>query len=45
MKAELLKLSVDEAAWTAYLADRQSRRKQEQLVPQFISIDGVGQIR
>lgn len=41
MKTELLKLSVDEATWTAYLADRQSRRKQEQLVPQFISIDGV----
>ncbi len=41
MKAELLKLAVDEATWNAYLADRQSRRRTEQLVPQFLSVEGV----
>jgi NTE family protein len=41
MKAELLKLAVDESAWNAYLADRESRRRQEQLVPQFVSVEGA----
>jgi NTE family protein len=41
MKAELLKLSVDESTWTAYIADRQSRRRAEQLVPQFLSVEGA----
>jgi NTE family protein len=41
LKAELLKFAVDETTWNAYIADRQSRRRTEQLVPQFLSIEGV----
>jgi NTE family protein len=41
MKAELLKLAVDESTWNAYIAERQARRRTEQLVPQFLSVDGA----
>jgi NTE family protein len=37
----LLKLSLDDADWQAYLARRQSRRRTQIPVPQFVKIDGT----
>ena len=37
----LLGLSVDQAAWDQYLAERDSRRKRSTAVPQFIEVTGV----
>jgi NTE family protein len=41
MKTDLLKLAVDETTWNAYVADRESRRRREQLVPQFVTVEGA----
>ena len=41
-KAKVLStLSVDEAAWTQYLADREARRRQTNPIPMFVAVDGV----
>src|SRR5580693_6269214 len=41
-KAKVLStLSVDEAAWTQHLADREARRRQTNPIPMFVAVDGV----
>jgi NTE family protein len=39
--ARLLGLSVDQAAWDQYLAERNSRRNRSTAVPQFVEVTGV----
>jgi NTE family protein len=39
--ARLLGLSVDQAAWDQYLAERDSRRNRSTAVPQFVEVTGV----
>ena len=39
--ATLSRLSVDQAAWDQYLAERDSRRNRATPVPQFVKVTGV----